>query len=59
MGSRRLEEYYSEKVFWRRNAFLDDNGDGKGVGADWFKGLGEKQALMGRLWMVPERNKST
>ena len=51
MGSRRLEEYYLEEgLLATEHPILDDNGDGKGVGADWFKGVRpEKQATDGSL----------
>ena len=49
IASRKVEEYYRENDrLLSENALLDDNGDGRGTPASWFRGVRVERKLQGK-----------
>ena len=67
VSSRKTERYYAEKrLLATEHAMIDDNGDKKGTGAEFYNGLriarrsegGELDGMRaGQLWLIPPRNR--
>ena len=67
VSSRKTERYYAEKrLLATEHAMIDDNGDKKGTGAEFYNGLriarrsegGELDGMRaGQLWLIPRRNR--